>query len=185
MLRSGLEGAVKLTAQEEYGLRCLLQVARRAPCTSAAPLSIRDVADAEGLSIDYAAKLLRVLRQADLVTSERGATGGYRLAQPADTIPLRDVLRALDTPLYTAGFCDAHAGQLDACVHRKGCAMRPLWHALEAALDQVLNGLHLSDLLQDEPMVQARVSGTDRQSVFPGSLPGTGIPGSPPGKMEG
>jgi Rrf2 family protein len=168
MLRSRLEGAVKLTAQEEYGLRCLLQVARRAPSTASAPLSIRDVADAEGLSIDYAAKLLRILRQADLVTSERGATGGYRLSQPADTIPLRDVMRALDTPMYSSGFCDAHAGQLDACVHRKGCSMRPLWHALEAAVDQVLTGLYLADLLKDEPFVHAQVTGVDRRTLMEG-----------------
>jgi Rrf2 family protein len=148
---------VKLTAQEEYGLRCLLQVARRAPTPHGPPLSIRDVAEAEGLSLDYAAKLLRILRQADLVTSERGATGGYRLAQPPDTIPLREVMHALDTPLYSGGFCDGHSGQLDACVHRGGCSMRPLWLALEGALDQVLSGLHLSDLLHEEPVVTARV----------------------------
>ena len=47
---------MKLTAQEEYGLRCLLQVARRAPADGATVSSIRDVADAEGLSSDYAAK---------------------------------------------------------------------------------------------------------------------------------
>lgn len=175
---------MKLTAQEEYGLRCLLQVARRAPSAAGPPLSIRDVADAEGLSIDYAAKLLRVLRQADLITSERGATGGYRLSQPADTIPLRDVMRALDTPMYSSGFCDVHAGQLDACVHRGGCSMRPLWHALESALDNVLSGLYLSDLLQGEPVVHARVLGAERNSI-PGALPGNSTPGARPGKTEG
>ena len=159
---------MKLTAQEEYGLRCLLQVARRAPTAAGAPLSIRDVADAEGLSIDYSAKLLRVLRQAELITSERGATGGYRLARPAEAILLRDVMRALDTPMYSSGFCDVHAGQLEVCVHRGGCSMRPLWHALEAALDQVLSGLYLSDLLQEEPVVHARVVGADRHTLIPG-----------------
>lgn len=149
---------MKLTAQEEYGVRCLLQVARLAPTAEHAPLSIRDVAVAEGLSLDYAAKLLRVLRQADLVTSERGAAGGYRLARCPTTIALSEVMHALDTPLYAPGFCDAHSGQRDVCVHRGGCAMRSVWTAMEAAVDRVLSRLFVSDLLgNDEGAVKARI----------------------------
>jgi Rrf2 family protein len=148
---------VKLSAQEEYGLRCLLQIARRSagPAGPAAdpggPLvCIRDVAEAEGLSVDYAAKLLRVLRQGGLLEAERGATGGYRLARPPEQMTLSEILRALDTPIYAPGFCEGHAGQRDTCVHLGGCSMRPLWMAVEAAVHQVLAGMTLADLLTPE-----------------------------------
>ncbi|MEQ1502621.1 MAG: Rrf2 family transcriptional regulator [Myxococcota bacterium] len=163
---------MKFSAQEEYGLRCLLQVARRAPSAESDPLSIRDVADAEGLSLDYAAKLLRVLRQAGLITSERGATGGYRLARPADGIALSEVLSALDTPLYSPGFCDNHKGQLAACVHTSACSMRPVWRAIVGAVDRVLSKLYVSDLLAGERAVSDRVS-ESRVSESRVSEPGT------------
>src|SRR2546426_8311496 len=67
---------MQLLASEEYGLRCLLQVSRSA---SGAPVSISQIADAEGLSPEYTAKLMRELRLGGLVESVRGAEGGYRL----------------------------------------------------------------------------------------------------------
>ncbi|MEZ4237845.1 MAG: Rrf2 family transcriptional regulator [Myxococcota bacterium] len=149
---------MKLTAQEEYGLRCLIQVARRAPSPDCPPVAIRDVAAAEGLSLEYAAKLMRVLRQAELVTSERGANGGYRLARPAGDIRLLEVLRSLDGPIVTPTFCETHSGQQKTCVHVGGCALRPVWHAIEAAVSQVLSALSLSELMGDERTVQRRVA---------------------------
>lgn len=139
---------MKLTAQEEYGLRCLLQVARRAPPGSEQLLSIKDVAAAEGLSVDYAAKLLRVLRQGGLLESERGATGGYRLAEPAESISLARVMGALDSPLFSSEFCGAHTGHLQTCVHQaRGCSMRALWRAIDGAVTAVLKRMTLADLL--------------------------------------
>jgi len=148
---------MKLTAQEEYGLRCLLQVARHAPAGGEAVLSIRDVAEAEGLSVDYAAKILRALRQVGFVTSERGAAGGYRLARDAVAIPLAEVLHALDAPLYDASFCEGFVGQQAQCVHQTSCAVRVLWRTLEGALEQALSGLVLADLLFDLPAVERKI----------------------------
>ncbi len=150
---------MKLTATEEYGLRCLIQVARYAPSGDSAPVPIRDIAEHEGLSIDYTAKLLRMLRQGDLITSERGAAGGYRLARPASELKLRDVMRVLDTPLYGGGnLCEAHSGQLPMCVHKTSCSLRVLWRAIEAAMDEVLDKVTLADLLLEEPQVVQRMA---------------------------
>jgi Rrf2 family protein len=138
---------MRLSAQEEYGLRCLIQVARRAPAGAAGLVSIREVAEAEGLSLDYAAKLLRVLRQGELLDAERGAAGGYRLARPAREIPLATVLHVLDTPLFGAEFCAGHRGQLEACVHTSACVLRPVWSAIDGAVAAVLSRFTLADLV--------------------------------------
>ena len=99
---------MKITAQEEYGLRCLLRLAR---VREEQYLTIPEVAAAEQLSVPYVAKLLSVLRQAGLVDSERGRTGGYRLAgSPAD-ISLGQVLLVLGDRLFDEpAYCQKHAG---------------------------------------------------------------------------
>ncbi len=142
---------MRLSAQEEYGLRCLVQVARRSPGPDAAPTPIRDVAAAEGLSVEYAAKLLRVLRQADLLVSARGAAGGYVLARDAAAIPVADVLAALDGPLWDEAGCEGHTGQLETCVHIGACTINGLWVKLGAAIDAVLRQFTLADLLGATP----------------------------------
>src|SRR3954470_15511369 len=86
---------MKITSQEEYGLRCLLQLAR-----AQGSLTIPDIAAAEGLSVPYVAKLLSVLRQAGLIDSERGRTGGYRLAGAPADVSLGQVLLVLGERLF-------------------------------------------------------------------------------------
>ena len=82
---------MKISAVEEYGLRCLLQLARTAseqPLVSAEEIAIR-----EGLSVAYVEKILSQLRKAGLVKSVRGMYGGYQLARPADDIRVGDLVR--------------------------------------------------------------------------------------------
>src|SRR3989442_13741930 len=76
---------MKLSAQEEYGLRCLLRIAM-AP--EEGSLTIPEIARAEALSAPYVAKLMRVLRQGKFVRSVRGQAGGYMLSRPPGQIRL-------------------------------------------------------------------------------------------------
>jgi len=141
---------MKITAQEEYGLRCLLQLAQ-AP--GGASLSIADIAAAEGLSQPYVAKLLAVLRQAGLIDSERGRSGGYRLAKLPQDVRLGSVLLALGEPLFEEpGYCQRHAGTETngACVHLGGCSLRTLWGTLETWMHRTLDQISLADLMRGE-----------------------------------
>jgi Rrf2 family protein len=140
---------MKITAQEEYGLRCLLRIARSG---SGESLTIPEIATAEGLSIPYVGKLLSVLRQGGLIDSARGRSGGYRLAKPGADIGLGSVLLVLGEPLYDTGYCERHAGIEDNghCVHQEGCTLRELWRALEHWMRRTLDRITLADLLQDE-----------------------------------
>lgn len=136
-----------LLAQEEYGLRCLLQVARH---RGAHPLTISEIAEAEGLSPEYTAKLMRALRQGELVVSIRGASGGYHLARRASEITPWEVIQVLGGSFFPQGFCSDHPGQLPDCVHATDCAVRSLWGRVEAALHELLEGITLEDLLKKE-----------------------------------
>ena len=139
-----------LFAQEEYGLRCMLQVARSGGLD---PLSIPQVADAEGLSAEYTAKLLRTLRQGGLLTSSRGAGGGYRLARPAAEITAWDVIEVLGGSFFPESFCEAHPGQLRDCVRSSNCSVRALWHKVEGAVRGILGRVTLADMQHNEAQV--------------------------------
>lgn len=146
---------MKISAQEEYGLRCLLQIARR---EDQASLSITEIAEAEGLSAPYAAKLLALLRQEGFIESTRGRSGGYRLTRRPVEVRLGSVLTALGEHLFSEGnFCQKHAGTETsdgACVHAGGsCNLRSLWQTLESWMRHTLDGLTLADLLQNEQSV--------------------------------
>ena len=97
--------AMKLSAQEEYGLRCLLRVAST---ESGESVAIPTIAAAEALSIAYVGKLMSVLRQGEFVASVRGQAGGYVLSRPPEEIAVADVsIRADAVPrlalLYRLG----------------------------------------------------------------------------------
>ncbi|MCH8268306.1 MAG: Rrf2 family transcriptional regulator, partial [Acidobacteria bacterium] len=98
---------MKFSAQEEYGLRCLLQIGRQAEKGS---LTIPAISSAEGLSAPYVAKLMRVLRQGGFVQSTRGQVGGYVLSRPPEQIVIGEVLALLGGRFYEPEFCERYPG---------------------------------------------------------------------------
>jgi Rrf2 family protein len=138
---------MRLTAQEEYGLRCLLQVARRPAGT---PVSIPEIAAAEGLSVEYASKLLRELRRAGLVKSARGPGGGYSLERAPREISVWAAIEALGGPLFPDAFCACHGGLNDGCVHETDCSVRALWRSVDGLLRGHLARVTLADLVRGE-----------------------------------
>jgi Rrf2 family protein len=144
------EVSMKITSQEEYGLRCLLRLARAGDGQS---LTIPEIACAEGLSAPYVAKLLAVLRQGGLIESVRGRSGGYRLAAAPVDVSLGKILMVLGEPLFDEpGYCQRHAGtQTEGnCVHHGGCTLRALWQTLEQWMRHTLDQITLADLLQSD-----------------------------------
>src|SRR4029453_128327 len=139
---------MKLSAQEEYGLRCLLRLGAQGAGGS---LTIPEISRAEGISPEYVAKLMRVMRQGGLVTRGRGAPGGSPFPRPAEQIPAGEALTVLGGRLFESDFCERHAGAESLCTHSIDCSIRSLWQALQSAVDQVLTKTTLKDLLCSEP----------------------------------
>ena len=137
---------MKFSSQEEYGLRCLLQLARRGVDAS---VTIAEISEAEGLSSSYVAKLLRLLRLSGFVESVRGQEGGYTLSRSPDNIQISDVLASLGGRFYKPGFCDHFTGTEEICAHTFSCSIRPLWHRVQSAIDNVLDRTTLANLLEN------------------------------------
>jgi len=138
---------MKLSAQEEYGLRCLLHMARLQEGES---LSIPEISKAEGLSVPNVAKLMRLLRLGGLVSSVRGQAGGYTLALPSNQITVSTAMEVLGGRFFGLKFCERHSGLEKVCTHASDCAIRVLWTTIQETLDSVLKKVTLRDLLSDE-----------------------------------
>ena len=143
---------MKLSSQEEYGLRCLLRVGREGTSGS---VTIPELSRAEGISEPNVAKMMRVLREAGFVNSTRGQAGGYALARPAGEINVGHVLAALGGRLYEPSFCDTHAGVERLCTNMPDCSIRSVWRMLQSAVDQVLGRITLKALLGTEREMNA------------------------------
>lgn len=144
---------MRITTWAEYGVICALHLARR---ESEGPVTGRDIAAQERLPADYVEQILLRLRRADVIRSVRGARGGYMLAKPATEITIRDVIHASELETFDL-HCLSHPVGEDRCAASHNCSIRPVWVMLQHKIDDVLDSVHLSDLLHDEPTVRERV----------------------------
>jgi len=141
---------MKLSPLEEYGLRCLIQLARR---TDTVPVTIRQISEGEGLSSAYVGKLMFLLQRANLVQSTRGVQGGYLLAKPAHQMSLSEVFQALD-PGVLDDVCDKFTGTEDACVHSGACVIKPVWNGLAQHINAYLERVSLGELAQVPALIE-------------------------------
>jgi len=157
---------MKISAQEEYGLRCLLQLARVESVGES--LTLSQIARLEGISEANAGKLLWLLSKAGLVQSQRGTKGGYSLLRPASEIRLNQVIHVLEGEPADS-HCKSYAGVLDSCVHTGDCGIRPVIVELHQIVDNALADITLSQLLGTEKNVDAALhqihGGRQRQTV--------------------
>ncbi|MCX6623056.1 MAG: Rrf2 family transcriptional regulator [Acidobacteria bacterium] len=153
---------MKLSAQEEYGLRCLLFMAKKGAGES---LSIPEISRAEGLSIPNVAKLMRLLRLGGFVQSARGQAGGYTLSRTPEQITVASVMELLGGTFFGAHFCERHSGVERTCAHTSDCPIRCLWSKINRMLQDVLGHTSLQDLLVSEQELTIRIGNHDGHSA--------------------
>lgn len=142
---------MKISAQEEYGLRCLLQLATLRENES---LTLPQIAEREGISVANAGKLLWLLNKAGFVQAMRGTKGGYYLARPAGEIRLNEVIKVLDADVLNK-HCESYTGVLDTCVHKGDCGIRPVIVGLHEIVENALSQITLAQLVGNEASVDA------------------------------
>lgn len=166
---------MKITAQEEYGLRCLLQLAREQTANSdgliePGAMFVRSIAEREGLSVAYVEKLLWMLGRSGLVESVRGPKGGFRLTRPCSQISLGEVMRVLGGIPSEEEICAQFTGNQDTCVHHADCGLKPVWTSITDFVNSVFDKVPLSALLDGSVDVKF-VQITSRRAKDPARLP--------------
>lgn len=144
---------MRITTWAEYGVICALHLARR---SEKGPVTGRDIAAQERLPADYVEQILLRLRRAGVITSTRGARGGYMLSRPPEEISIRAVIHASELETFDL-HCLSHPVEEDRCAASHSCSIRPVWVLLQTKIDDVLESVCLADLLHDEPAVRERV----------------------------
>ncbi|MDP9178343.1 MAG: Rrf2 family transcriptional regulator, partial [Gemmatimonadota bacterium] len=144
---------MRITTWAEYGVICALHLAKR---TEKGPVTGREIAAQERLPADYVEQILLRLRRAGVITSIRGARGGYMLSRPPEQISIRAVIHASELETFDL-HCVSHPLEEDRCAASHSCSIRPVWVLLQTKIDDVLESVCLADLLQDEPAVRERV----------------------------
>ena len=113
----------------------------------AGPSSLAEIATVEDLPRAYLEQLAFVLRDAGLVSSTRGARGGYTLARPPAEIPMSEILRALEGPLAPM-ICATDAADHDlVCDRTSTCTVNFLWIRVRDAIAGALDTMTLADLV--------------------------------------
>ena len=146
---------MRVTTWTEYSLIISLHLAKRGR-TGSGPVAARELADAERLPGDYVEQILLRLRRAGLVESVRGAKGGYLLAKQPAAISVLDVMSASEHQTFEIN-CETHQVDAERCSPGSTCSIRPVWHALQQRVDDLLAGISLADLMKEEPQVQELV----------------------------
>lgn len=141
---------MRVTTWTEYSLLIALHLAKRGRSGSE-PVAARELAEFERLPADYVEQILLRLRRAGLVESVRGARGGYYLAREPETITVRDVMSASEHQTFEIN-CTSHPVDADRCHPASACSIRPVWHALQRRVDELLSGITLADLLKEQPV---------------------------------
>jgi Rrf2 family protein len=149
---------MRITALEEYGLRCLLVLAGKG---TKGQLSISEIAEKEGLSVPYASKLLSIMRKAGLVTAARGRGGGFRIARPPEQVNLLEVITCLGGPLMNTDHCDRYSGQKETCVRHGHCAVRHVLGGLACHISDYLESTSLADILNVDILPEIKTVQTD------------------------
>jgi Rrf2 family protein len=130
---------MKLSTKGRYGTRLMFYLAQK---HGQGFIMLREVAEAEQISLKYLAQLIQPLKVARLILSERGAHGGYALAKPPGQISLSEIIQALEGPLV---FVDCAADE-SLCERTSLCVTRDIWHEIGRMVQSYLESLTLEDL---------------------------------------
>ena len=149
---------MKLSTKGRYGLRALIDLALYSENEA---VSISSVASRQQISDSYLEQLFGKLKKAGLVTSLRGAGGGYMLAKSASEISVGDVLRALEGGLEAVA-CpgnDEHSG----CEASDLCVTRYVWQRINDSITEAVDGIMLDQLVEESRQVQEKRKDTVTQ----------------------
>lgn len=141
------------SAQEEYGLRCVLSLARNRDEDS---VTAREISESEQISLDYVHKLLGILKRKGLIDSTRGIHGGFTLKRTPGDISVCEVLEMLSSELNSEGHCAKFSRRkTHACQGQEECNVKPFWDTIFRFYEDFGSRITIRDLIEKNiPTVQ-------------------------------
>lgn len=134
-----------ISTKGRYALRIMVDLAQH---DGGAPVSVREIAERQDISGKYMEQIISVLTRAGLLRSVRGAQGGYHLARKPEEITVGMILRATEGDLAPVECVIQGA---EHCQRSSLCPSRAVFKKVYSAINDVIDGVHLSDLMGDLP----------------------------------
>ena len=134
---------MKISTKGRYGLRVLLDIALH---QEGGPVILRDIAKRQKISEKYLWQVINLLKSAGLVTSVRGAKGGYALAKPPIQISILEVISILEGPVTIVDCVDS----AENCSRSTTCVTREVWKLIEDNLKKTMAGITLQQLVDKQ-----------------------------------
>lgn len=147
---------LRVSTRGEYGVRLMVDLARH---YGERPRSLTDISQTEMLPLAYLEQLVKLLREAEpsLVTSTRGAHGGYRLSRPPAQITMGEIVRVLEGPISPM-ICATEGEMNQVCNFLDSCKTKFLWAKVRDAVAQTLDSITLADLVAESAAEQAELT---------------------------
>lgn len=149
---------MKLSTKGRYGLRAMIDLARY---SEEEPVSINSIAARQDISERYLEQLVSLLKRAGLVTSIRGAGGGYILSKDAREISVGDILRALEgslEPVECAAFYSS-----EGCLASDGCVTKYVWQKINDSINDTVDRITLDELVRESRVLNPGGSCTNQK----------------------
>ena len=146
---------IRMSKNADYGLVLLMQFLRRGDLHVS--LSARQLSEETNLPLPMVSKVLKVLTREGILSSQRGATGGYSLSRRASEITVGEVLSAMEGPIAMTECLDDDGG----CRQESSCPVRTNWERINHAVKNVLNAVSLQDMVDPLPDRLVTLSGME------------------------
>ena len=133
---------MKLSTKGRYGVKAMVELAIN---YGKDPISIKTIAEKQKISEYYLEQLFAPLRKANIITSNRGAQGGYILSRAPEEISVYDIIAVLEGPIEISQCLDEGV----TCDNTDCCATRLLWSRLKKSIDDITKSTSLKDIVDD------------------------------------
>lgn len=151
---------MRVSAKSDYALRALIEMATR---TDGKPVSAEELGKSQEIPHGFLQAILADLRRAGVVLSQRGQSGGWRLAREAAEVSVADVIRAVDGPLVSV-----YGLRPESVVYNERAAvLQPVWIAARGALRDVFENVSIAELASGDLPVEVTSRSSDEEAWLP------------------
>jgi Rrf2 family protein len=133
---------MQVSSKGKYSVRAVIDIAQH---SEGGPVPLAAISQREGISLLFLEQLFQQLRKGNIVSSVRGAHGGYILARDASAITIGEIVRLIESPLYTSS-CFSKDESVDDCRISSSCVSGAIWKQLAEHVDNFLDSITVADL---------------------------------------
>ena len=154
---------MRVSAKADYALRALIEMAARVDGPQGRPVSAEELGRLQEIPHNFLQAILADLRKAGIVHAQRGQSGGWRLAKDADSVPVADVIRAVDGPLVSVYGLRPEA----VSYNERADALQRVWIAARHSLRDVFEQVSVADLASGQAAPRRRPPTEDEDAWQP------------------